>query len=310
MRDARAIADGTSAGGWLSAHLMIDGDFYGLPGDRAILDCVEPVARECLERGWARRFFFIRYSEDGPHVRFRLQGRRDDLDRRARPLLARTAEDAASVRALVWKPYEREVERYGGPRGVEVAEAFFHHSSEIALRLLPSIAAEERAGRLGKAMLAMLVLLHVFVGSDREAARLIRRYGERYLRQQIPDRARFRARLADFERGYERQASSLVAYVEAAWQALAAGETVTAEMDDYRRRLRGVERRLRSLYEAGRLLGYDGRPFESWREASTAIFPSYLHMMSNRLGTSVQEECYLAIVASATLRGEPALAAT
>ena len=33
----------------------------------------------------------------------------------------------------------------------------------------------------------------------------------------------------------------------------------------------------------------------------STIFPSYLHMMNNRLGVTVQEECYLAVVIAATL---------
>lgn len=293
---------------WLSVHLVFDGGLYGAEADRVILESVEPVVRECLGYGWAQRFFFLRYSLGTSHIRLRLQGHPEDLDQRVRPSVFRISEAASGVREIVWTPYEPEVDRYGGPYGVEVAEELFHHSSEIALRLLPAISAGERSDRLGKAMLAMLVLLHVFVGPNAEASRLIRRYGESYLWQQIPDRDRYRARLADFERGFERQASSLGAYVEAAWEALGRGESVTAEMDDYRRRLRGVERRLRALYEARRLTAHDGRPFSSWQEASTSIFPSYLHMMSNRLGANIQEECYLAILVSVTLLGEQARA--
>jgi thiopeptide-type bacteriocin biosynthesis protein len=47
---------------------------------------------------------------------------------------------AASERGLVWKvaldTYEREVERYGGPEGIELAEAVFHADSDCVLGTL------------------------------------------------------------------------------------------------------------------------------------------------------------------------------
>ena len=87
------------------------------------------------------------------------------------------------------------------------------------------------------------------------------------------------------------------AYVEAAWEALEEGDGLPAEMARYRRHVVAARERLRKLFVAGAA----GRAPEE--AATETILPSYLHMTNNRLGVNVQEEAYLATVASRTLAG-------
>ena len=77
---------------WLSAHLFMKYGIYGADADEVIKRIVAPVASECLASGSIARFFFIRYGEDGPHIRFRLWGHPDALENHVRPaILARVA---------------------------------------------------------------------------------------------------------------------------------------------------------------------------------------------------------------------------
>jgi thiopeptide-type bacteriocin biosynthesis protein len=285
---------------WLSAHLHVDGAVYGPAADRAILDAVAPVAAECLRRRWARCAFFLRYTAGGPHLRLRLLGRPGDLGAHVRPLIEdRVA--AGVVRGVDWVPYEPELDRYGGPAGVEVAERLFADSSRLAIELLAGLAADDRAARLGKALLAMLTLLHVFVGEREAAAVTIRRYGQAYLAQQVPDPDRGRRLARAFEGGLDRQADTLAAYVEATWEALERRSGLPPALERYRRRLGAARRRLRAVFERRLLLDAHGAPWARFEPAAAAIFPSYLHMTNNRLGVGIQEEVYLAVVAHGTL---------
>lgn len=294
---------------WLSAHLHFGGDLYGEPADRLILDVVAPVAAECLRRRWIRRFFFLRFNVRGPHVRFRLQGRPEVLERRVRPLLERTAAAAGSARGLEWVPYEPELGRYGGARGVIVAERLFHHSSRTALALLPRLRTGARSARLGKALLASLVHLHAFAGRRDHAAASAEVYAESYLRQVQPDPENQGRMTSMFERGWGRQAETLATWIEAAWTALEGDDGLPAEWRRYRRRLEITRDRLHQLFRSGRLLDRAGEPYRTWSEAVGSIWPSYLHLTNNRLGVRIQEEIYLAVVASRTLAGERRAAA-
>ncbi len=291
---------------WLSAHLFFDDPIYLATADRVIVEVVAPLARECLDRDWIRRFFFIRYSDEGPHVRLRLYGRPEVLDEQVRPRLVECAEADASagsgspVSRLAWVPYEPEVERYGGPHGVVLAEQLFHDSSETAIGLLRKIEPGDRPARLGKALLAMLVLLHTFLATRAPSARLADTYGRNYLRALAPDPDRQAAWLRAFEQGHDRQADKLAAYLEVAWEALEGGEELTDELAWYRQRLEAVRERFRSLVAAGGLLR-GATVLQDWQESVGAIVPSYLHMMNNRLGVTVQEESYLSVLINLTL---------
>jgi thiopeptide-type bacteriocin biosynthesis protein len=284
-----------SAGGWLSVHLSFDGDLYGVAADRVILELAAPVAAECRRRGWANRYFFVRYNVGGPHLRLRLLGRRRGLARPLRALVAARADALGGlVREVAWVPYEPELDRYGGPAGVAVAERFFDASSRTAVALLRKLPPGDRASRLGKGLLATLVLLHAFA-RDREAAgELARGYGEGYLRVLTTDADHHRRLTEAFASGLRRQADALSVYVEAAWEALEEGDGLPVEMARYRRHVVAARERLQKLFAVGRA------PEEA---ATETILPSYLHMNNNRLGVNVQEEAYLATVASRTLAG-------
>jgi thiopeptide-type bacteriocin biosynthesis protein len=143
----RSFAPGSE---WLYAKL------YTSPGlaDDVLRDVVGPVAQEVLASGAAGGWFFIRYGDPDWHLRLRFHGQpqrlRDEvwaaLQQRLAPLLG----DGRAWR-LQLDTYEREVERYGGPEGIVLAEKLFQIDSEAVLALLaayPEDAREEVRWRL------------------------------------------------------------------------------------------------------------------------------------------------------------------
>ena len=59
---------------WLAAHIFFNGHIYTPECDRVVLEVAEPFLRRCQREGWIDQHFFIRYSELGTHVRFRVYG--------------------------------------------------------------------------------------------------------------------------------------------------------------------------------------------------------------------------------------------
>ncbi|MEU6952188.1 thiopeptide-type bacteriocin biosynthesis protein [Streptomyces sp. NPDC045714] len=162
-----------SDSGWISAHLFHHGD-----QDRMLTGLVDPLAGELRERGWADRFFFLRYWNGGPHIRLRVRPCddtvRDDLRRliehRAAAYFQRfpapdrltRAEYLASARTIgAWEgvapiehmyannsvhflPYDREHHRYGSGATIETVEDHFTESSALALAQLRSRTGQQR----------------------------------------------------------------------------------------------------------------------------------------------------------------------
>ncbi len=116
--------------------------------DLVLRDAIAPLIARAMESGAADRWFFVRYGDPGNHLRVRFGGeaarlRRiiDDLPEFLDPLLG-------DGRIARWQldTYEREVERYGGPAGTEIAERIFHADSEAVLAALDDLAGDRGAG--------------------------------------------------------------------------------------------------------------------------------------------------------------------
>ena len=76
----------------------------------------------------AESWFFIRYSDPDPHIRLRISGEPRKLAHEVEPELCRLlgqARERGLVRKFGFESYEREIERYGGPAAISIAEDIF-----------------------------------------------------------------------------------------------------------------------------------------------------------------------------------------
>jgi thiopeptide-type bacteriocin biosynthesis protein len=128
----RSFAPGSA---WLYAKLYTGASL----ADGVLRQVVAPVVRQSLWCGAADRWFFLRYGDPHWHLRVRFHGAPERLHDEVLPALE-AAVAAARAGETVWRlqldTYEREIERYGGPEGIELAEAIFDADSEAVLTLL------------------------------------------------------------------------------------------------------------------------------------------------------------------------------
>ncbi len=107
--------------------------------DRLLRELVPAVLDRAGHDGW----FFIRYGDPEWHLRLRLHGDRPGA------LLAALHEASEPFVAdgTIWRiqldTYRREVDRYGGPEGIVLAERLFQADSEAVLAALRSLDGDE-----------------------------------------------------------------------------------------------------------------------------------------------------------------------
>ena len=116
---------------------------YAAPvsGDRLLREVVAPLAALHREREPEAPWFFLRYSDPENHLRARFRASRETqrlLDDRAAELTQPLFRDGLAHRMSV-DTYVREIERYGGGRGIELAEDWFRLDSEAALAVLRAV---------------------------------------------------------------------------------------------------------------------------------------------------------------------------
>ncbi len=131
--------------------------------DRVLRDAIAPVVRD-LDVPW----FFLRYADPDDHLRVRFLG--DPL--RALPALERALAplfEAGAVRKLVLDTYERELERYGGDRAIELVEQIFWHDSQAVLEIVELLEGDAGADARWRVGLRGIDLLLEDLGLDAEA---------------------------------------------------------------------------------------------------------------------------------------------
>ena len=241
--------------------------------DRVLLDAVAPLVDEVLASGDADRWFFIRYADPDFHLRLRLHGEPAALHDRVLPRLEAVAAELLAA-GMIWRfqldTYEREVERYGGPEGVLLAERVFHVDSDAVVETLallePGDAGADERWRMGLAGSAALVR---DLGLDEvERLALWRGLRDRFGEEFEMDQAVRRQLGARLRTEWERLEPLLEARV-AADHPLARGFDVLERRSE---RLAPLFVELRSLHEAERL---------SIPPADLA--GDYVHMHLNRL---------------------------
>src|SRR6266498_3130259 len=101
--------------------------------DQVLNHLVGPLVRSCIASGAANAWFFIRYDDPDWHLRLRLHGEPRRLYAEVLPSLEAAAApllEAGQLWRMQLDTYEREVERYGGDQGVELAEQELDDRSE------------------------------------------------------------------------------------------------------------------------------------------------------------------------------------
>jgi lantibiotic biosynthesis protein len=136
------VSNGPAAGSdWLFAKI------YCSPShaDRLLTEFVPALLGELRKGGVAPRWFFARYADPQWHLRLRFHGDPAVLQAQVLPLLQTRIEEEQR-RGTVWRlqfdDYEPEVDRYGGPVAIHLAEQIFQLDSELCLQLLQGLSGD------------------------------------------------------------------------------------------------------------------------------------------------------------------------
>lgn len=261
-----------------------------------------------------QRWFFIRYVDDGGiHVRLRAEAKPG----RAGPVRTAMADAVSTVLGrisqqppgtytpmvtapgfadqmdqlavahndlrIVDSDYEPELDKFGGPAGMPLAEALFHASSRIACDILDA----EAAGRMSRKGLlpALMQACHRAFQPETDAALFWREYAYYWLGSKTPAAEDWRERFS------EKAAALSDAGVSALDPDPGAAALSAPILADWTAALSTAADGYRAL----------GPRSDANREVLTF---TVAHLMNNRLGVAVLEEAYLASLLEAAVKAE------
>ncbi|MFD3722803.1 thiopeptide-type bacteriocin biosynthesis protein [Streptomyces sp. NPDC058674] len=247
------------------------------------------------------RWFFIRYGEGGPHLRFRVSGLSAAAAAELPRELARSAGAVprvpgpwptrhGEVRAVEYVP---ETHRYGGARALPVAEEVFAASTQVATEALRALQGGKAGARLTLAADLAHATAHGLAMDRLTAARWLRRHaaGWRWVTDtELLPGASVHTRVNTV---YAAQREALTRRAQDLGQRLDA-DTAAPWTGRWARQVREADERLRAggAAGAGEAMGDDER---AW------VWASQLHMLFNRLGVTPDEERAVCRLAARTL---------
>ena len=280
---------------WISAHLHFAADsIYGAECDEILVEHVAPLLLQLQHRGALDRFFFVRYSLLGPHIRLRMSG-----DVAAAQAGVEELANTGHIEVR-YVSYEPETERYGGPRALSVAEQVFHTSSEATLSLVKS-SMTVRPRRLGQTALTMLLQAQVFCDTPVRCAALLGRYHTSHTQIQSPGNSSLASRSARFADAYSRQEAPVRAMVDDFCDRVNANDAFEEPLQSLALKLRDHRNELETLVRS-KGVAVRSNPACDWDTCVEQIIPSYIHMTNNRLGVPPAEEALLAYMLSRAMQ--------
>jgi thiopeptide-type bacteriocin biosynthesis protein len=240
--------------------------------DQLLDQVVGPLVRSSLDSGAADAWFFIRYGDPDWHLRLRLHGESGRLSAEMLPRLHAAVAPLLETGQL-WRmqldTYEREVERYGGDRGVELAEQVFTADSEAVLAVLGSLSGDAGLDLRWRLAMCGIDLLFEDLGLTLEERRtLTRRQREGFGREFAVD-GTFRGQVG---RRYRAERARLEALLDPGQDPPASLGTGLEALHRRSLQLAPVIEEVRWLARAGRL-----------STTITDLAASYAHMHVNRL---------------------------
>jgi lantibiotic biosynthesis protein len=245
--------------------------------DQVLNHLVGPLVRSALTSGAADAWFFIRYGDPDWHLRLRLHGEPGRLHAEVLPRLqAATAPllEAGQLWRMQLDTYEREVERYGGDRGIELAEQMFAADSEAVLTILESLSGDAGLDLRWRLAMCGIDLLLEDLGFTLGEKRSVARRAREGFGRELGIDGNFRGQVSQRYRAERARLEALLDPEQDPPAPLAAG------LEALRRRslqLAPVTAELRQRGQAGRLSA-----------TMTDIAMSYAHMHVNRLLRSAQ----------------------
>lgn len=225
---------------WLSYHI-----YYHSSLSNLLRDCLLPAVSDLEEFALMKKFFFLRYWEQGPHIRLRLQiesrNQKESihlLEKHLRSYLdgapSREAlslvhyqlllknlspyenksyqEDLSSNNSFQVEKYQPEYDKYGGKIGMEIAENLFFISSKIIAKL---ILKADTTHRLIKSWLMMLIGVKSFNLSLPEVYHFFKYYYQYWSRQPFSEAKPVFP--AEWERFYQIHEKPLTEWAKKMW---------------------------------------------------------------------------------------------
>ncbi len=303
--------------------------YYAEPWESLLIGAVHPLVKKLVDQELITQYFFIRYWEQGPHLRLRLKKSPmtteanvskivvEDLNNfilkyPSKMLMTSEMEEHKLTESWLENnqvtsiSYQPETARYGGQAGLPLAEVQFFASSRVVLNELIETPNWSYDIALGAA-----IKLHIgFIFSTGMTQENAVKFFEKNCRDWLPraihnqDNKLSQERiLSQFEKAYSTQKSAIFPYVQGVWEALKTNPSGSgsSSWENWLFINQAVYTNLKLLSESDLLEfttdNHSGPDSGIWN-----VLSDFMHMTNNRLGVLNRDEGFLAFMLAKAIK--------
>ncbi len=288
---------------WISIHIFFTNDV-----DKFLVDCLVPLVTKNKENGSITGFFFIRYNEGGPHIRFRFKTDKEEcginiaaeisafLSLNPSPVdLTRDPAFFAND-SVHFIPYLPELDRYGGLIAMDFAEEQFQNSSEVILKFLADESGTAVTYYNKMTAIIILNVISVFAYCDGNLEKAIMFFAYLFNNLRGNYSAPFLKKDFSIELNYRNyylnQRDVLATFIRNVWEGIQNNEQFEIGFDNLEWLIREKKfiSNIQELHSSGNIQTLDlYENYPLW-----SIFQSNIHMTNNRIGIPPHEEALIA----------------
>ncbi len=303
--------------------------YYAEPWESLLLGAVHPLVKKLVDQELITQYFFIRYWEQGPHLRLRLKKSPTATEAEVSKIVLenlnnfilkypsklflspemeehKLKESWRNNNQVLSISYQPETARYGGQAGLPLAELQFFASSRVVLNELIETPNWSYDIALGAA-----IKLHLgFAFSTGMTQENVVKFFEKNCRDWLPraidnseNKLQQKQILAQFEKAYSTQKPAIFPYIQGIWEELKNNPTGSgsSSWENWLSINQAVYTNLKLLSQ-GDLLEFN---LDHHNEPDAVIWnmlSDFLHMTNNRLGVLNRDEGFLAFMLAKALK--------
>jgi len=293
---------------WTSFHIFFTSDrvFF-------INKCLIPLIKELSDTNLINSYFYICYSENGPHIRLRLKPNCDAnillvlCEKRVSYFFSIHPSPIDLNRNIEWYPndsifpiaYEPEIQRYGGLEGMSIIEDQFKNSSEVVLSYINSNENSYNS-LLNTAVKLHLTSAFAFSEGNIEIAVLFFCFLFRYKNEVNHHSFLYFDSNKDYvySNYFNSQKDVFIEYVQTIWNNLKKEDFFDDKIEGWLKSESTVHNRLAALFNSNKLeIPFLYETFPLW-----SIYRSTVHMTNNRLSIYAIDEPLIAYMLMQSLK--------
>lgn len=289
---------------WISLYI-----YYNPPFNSLLLN-ISLLIKKLKKDGLLEKYFFIRYWENGFHIRLRLLVKPENRVKSiqiSKKIINNFLKKNPSEYPSSWKypefqnniklrKYEPELDRYGGGECIDISESQFHLSSEVVFKILGEYGELSYEHSFYSALKYHILLLKIFELSQKDAHVLLNYYTDLWVNS-----------ILNKYHGYD-SIENIMKKFDALYSTQKSGfdemiKTIKSEYEEkdklseyWNKNINKIYRQLKKADELNIDVKYVYDKSASGKHHLYNLLPSYIHMMNNRLGIPNHDEAFISYV--------------